>query len=561
MLHESYPGRSDALFRALLDAAPDAIVTVDEHGLIVLASAHTERLFGYDRSELVGQPVEILIPERFRPIHTGHRVQYTNQPRTRPMGAGLDLAGRRKDGTEFPVEISLSPLETEDGPLVISVIRDVTEQKRDETALKQTAAELAERGVALERTNAELHEIGEAARRHSLQLAALHEAGLVLSSDLSLEAVLQRVIDLARELVGARYGALGVLDEFGNMLRFITSGLSAEERARLGDPPKGRGLLGAVLSDRAPVRVGNIQADERSIGFPAGHPRMTTFLGVPIVARDRTYGNLYLTDKQGPDGSVPFNQEDEDFVQLFAAQAAVAIDNARLHGEVQGLAAAAERDRIARELHDSLAQALGYVRLRATSARDALRADAPNEADQALAQIGDVAGEAYADVREAILGLRSGVSGERHLAAALSEYLERYRLQTGVVVGLEIADAAREARLPLGAEAQLLRVIQEALTNVRKHAKASRVTVRLDIAESPEGPRLRASVADDGRGFDPARLPSGAHFGLATMRERAESVGGQFRVESAIGQGTLVEMDFPLESGTGAGPVSPAGGS
>lgn len=525
-----------ALFRGLLESAPDAIVIVDWAGCMMLVNRQAEQIFGYRREDLLGLPVEFLIPERFRAAHVGHRAQYSTAPRTRPMGLGMALYGRRKDGGEFPVEISLSPLETADGFLVISVVRDITDREQVEERLRHTAAALTERAA---------------------QLRALHEAGLVVSSDLSLEAVLQRVVELARELVGARYGALGVFDDRGQIARFLTSGLSLEERARLGDLPKGRGLLGAVLAEGRPIRVDDIATDSRSVGFPAGHPAMTTFLGVPIIARGRTYGNLYLTDKEGPTRIAPFTVEDTDLVELFAAQAAIAIDNARLHAEVQGLAAAVERERIARELHDSLAQALGYARLRATAGRDALRAGDPAAVERALADIADIAGDAYADVREAILGLRSRVGADRDLPSALAGYLERYRLQAGLAVELELGDKVGEARFAPGVEAQLLRIVQEALANVRKHASARRAVLRLELGAGANGPRLRAIVADDGRGFDPERLPVGARFGLATMRERAEAAGGTLHVESAPSRGTRVIVGFPVE--TAPAPAATAG--
>jgi signal transduction histidine kinase len=275
---------------------------------------------------------------------------------------------------------------------------------------------------------------------------------------------------------------------------------------------------------------------------------MRTLLGVPIVARGRTYGNLYLTDKQAPAGPAPFTPADEELLRQFAAQAAVAMDNARLHGKIEGLAAAAERDRIARELHDSLAQALGYVRLRAAAAQDALARSETRCAAEALAQIGEVTGQAYADVREAILGLRSRLGGERSLATALAEYLQHYRFQTGVETSLELDPRAAAARAAPGAEAQLLRIIQEALANVRKHAQAQQVAVRLEVSTGQGGPRLRATVADDGRGFEPGAQPGEARFGLSTMLERAESVGGSVRVEAAPGCGTQVLVELPLET-------------
>jgi len=397
--------------------------------------------------------------------------------------------------------------------------------------------------------NRELREIGETTRRQATQLRALHEAELALTLDLTLETVLRRIVDLARELTGARYGALAVVDDGGRIVRFLTAGLTPEELALLGEPPTGRGLLGPIFVDNRPIRVDEIASDARSIGFPPGHPPMRTYLGVPITLQGRVYGNLYLTDKQGADGPIPFAEEDESGVSLFAAQAAIAMENARLHGQVQGLAASVERERIARELHDSLAQALGYVRLRAATARDALARGESASAKTALLEIGDVVGDTYVEVREAILGLRSAGSGaERSLVDALGEYVERYREQSGVDVALEVGDGVGQAGLAPGVEVQLVRIVQEALANVRKHARTARALLRLDVVVGPGGPRLRAIVADEGRGFDLDRTTVGAHFGLAIMRERAEGVGGTFEVVTAPGQGTRVVVEMPLET-------------
>ncbi|HWQ23174.1 MAG TPA: GAF domain-containing protein [Gaiellaceae bacterium] len=161
------------------------------------------------------------------------------------------------------------------------------------------------------------------------RLRLLLDAGIALSSELSLDALLQRIVETAAKLTGARYAALAVVDRSGRSLeRFVTTGMDEETIAAIGELPRGRGVLGVVIREQRPLRLDDLAADPRSVGFPPGHPPMTTFLGVPILLRGVAYGNLYLTEKEGGE---PFTEEDEELTQLLAAQAAVAIENARLY--------------------------------------------------------------------------------------------------------------------------------------------------------------------------------------------------------------------------------------
>ena len=171
---------------------------------------------------------------------------------------------------------------------------------------------------------------GVSAGPHQIdRLRVLVEAGIALSSELSLDALLQRIVETSAELTGARYAALGVIDKTGQGLeRFLTTGIDPETHAAIGDLPHGRGILGVLIRDAAPLRLRELADDPRSVGFPPNHPPMTSFLGVPIVLRGVAYGNLYLTEKR--DG-LEFTAEDQELTQLLAAQAAVAIENARLY--------------------------------------------------------------------------------------------------------------------------------------------------------------------------------------------------------------------------------------
>ena len=166
-------------------------------------------------------------------------------------------------------------------------------------------------------------------RQNEDRLRALVEAGVAISSELSLDALLQRLVEKAAELTGARYAALGVIDRAGSELeRFVTTGIEPDAHAAIGDLPRGRGILGALIRDAKPLRLHDLTQDSRSAGFPENHPPMSSFLGVPIMLRGVPYGNFYLTEKE--DGE-DFTDEDEELVTLLAAQAAVAVDNARLY--------------------------------------------------------------------------------------------------------------------------------------------------------------------------------------------------------------------------------------
>lgn len=375
------------------------------------------------------------------------------------------------------------------------------------------------------------------------ELLALDAAGLAIVRDLDLHTVLQGVVDQARELARARYGALQYRSSGDDTAAFLTSGITPEQRAALGPPPRGHGLLGVVLANGENLRLADLTRDPRSVGFPPGHPAMRSLLAVPIPAAKGVLGNLYVVEKA--DG-LTFTAEDERTLERFATHAALAITNARLHRERQALATTEERERIAREMHDSTAQVLGYV---STKSQAVGLLIASGQTDRALAQIeqlGETARSAYADVREGILGLRTSVSADRAFIDSLGDYLTRWQEQSGVPAELvlEMGDHHRLSLSPI-AEVQLIRIIQEALANVRKHANASHVKVRLAERDG----RIDASVEDDGQGFSPDELGRSPvpRFGLSTMRERAEAIGGTFTVTASPGSGTRVAVRIPMD--------------
>ena len=375
------------------------------------------------------------------------------------------------------------------------------------------------------------------------ELLVLHDASLAIVGEHNLETVLQLVVDRARDLVGARYGALSLVRDEGGIEAFLTAGISDDVRAVLGPPPVGHGILGVVLNDGATLRLDDLTRDPRSVGFPPHHPPMHSLLAVPVISQGSVLGNLYLTEKLG---AYSFDEHDEESLQRFATLAALAIENARLHRQVQALAVTEERERIARELHDSLAQVLGYVNTKAQATEVLIASGQNDKAMTQLTQMADAARAAYADVREGILGLRVSPEGQRSFIETLTGYLEQWQGQSGVTVALTTTPANVAIRLTPNAEVQLLRIIQEALTNVRKHAGATTAEVTLHVSDG----WVEARILDNGAGFAPDDLAPRAapRFGLSTMHERAESIGGSLEITSNPGDGTQIIARVPLDA-------------
>lgn len=371
------------------------------------------------------------------------------------------------------------------------------------------------------------------------ELLALHEAALGIYGELALDTVLQRVVDRACDLVNARYGALSVINDQNRIESFITAGISDEERALIGPPPVGHGVLGEVLNAGHRLRLGDLRSHPHSVGFPAHHPPMRSLLAVPIVCKSPFRGNLYMAEKHE---GAEFTQDDEESLVRFATKAALAIDNSHLHLRLNDMAVTEERLRIAHEMHDGLAQVLAYVNTKAQAVRQYLRTGRSEEAEKHLDQLAAAAREVYADVRESIIGLRSAAAPGRSVAEALQDYVDTWQAHAGVDCHLVVRG---EPRLSPNAQLQVLRIVQESLANIRKHAGARRVDVGLEQC----GNRLRVTVEDDGAGFTPGELGRSElpRFGLATMRERAGTLGGSFVLESSPGAGTRITVEFPTQ--------------
>ncbi|HSL76361.1 MAG TPA: GAF domain-containing sensor histidine kinase [Candidatus Limnocylindrales bacterium] len=367
---------------------------------------------------------------------------------------------------------------------------------------------------------------------------ALSDAIGAVAGVLTVEAVLQLIVDRVRQLVGARYAALGILaDDRRRIERFITSGITAEQRRLLGDPPQGHGLLGLIITEGRSLRISDIGAHPASYGFPANHPPMTSLLGVPVRIKNRTIGNLYLTDKVH---ATEFSDDDKQLVELFAAHAGIAIENARLHEAVQYLAVVDERERIGKDLHDGIIQTLYAISLSLEDVADLMtedRAAAAVTVDRAI----DTLNQAIADLRQFVVGLRPETIDEADFNGLLAALVDQVRQNNVVEVELELPHERIE--LPAHARTELLQIAREALSNIARHAHATtaRVTVRRD------DDRLRLEVADDGVGFDTSSAVPRGHLGLANMRDRAGALGGALEVGRGT-PGTTIIVTVPLPS-------------
>lgn len=371
------------------------------------------------------------------------------------------------------------------------------------------------------------HRVRDAAKLH-----ALLDAVLVIESDLDLLPLLRRIVHAAVDLVGARYGALGVLSPSGKGLsEFVHEGMDDELVRTIGHLPEGRGILGLLINQPEALRLDDLTAHPAAVGFPAGHPPMASFLGMPVRLRDRVFGNLYLTEKIG---GGPFTEEDEQLASALATAAGLAIANARLHARVRQLSLTEDRERIARDLHDTVIQRIFAVALslQAVEARAAVDA---HLADRLRYAVDDL-DETIRQIRTTIFALEPPPTAVAQLRSEALAVCTEARRSLGFEPELRFDGAVDAVPPSIGGDA--LATLREALSNVARHARATRVTVSLVATDGA----LTVSVVDDGVGYQP--LEGGN--GLPNMAQRAEALGGRLHVAARPGGGTELEWRVPL---------------
>jgi len=357
-------------------------------------------------------------------------------------------------------------------------------------------------------------------------LRALQETSVAISTLTDLEPILGLVVKTARDLLNADVAFIvTVAPVAGTRLR------ARSGPAELFAPEAAGGGSGSTAGRR--------QKGGDPAAFVRGD-RVRVTEGVPVRRGDRIIGTLAV----GSTGERHSDAADLETLQALADQAAVAIENDRLHRELRVMAVQDERNRIARELHDGLAQVLGYVNTKSQAATELLAAGRVPEARAQIEELAAAARSIYVDVREAILGLSSPVEPAGGLVAAIRDYAERFAEASKLAVHVDAQPDAGSALEP-EVEDDLFRSVREALTNVRKHAEAQRVTIRV----RREDEAVTVEIEDDGRGFDPDRVGAAGsdwpHHGLAGMRERAAAAGGTVEWRRAGPRGTLVRLSVP----------------
>jgi len=497
---------TEETLQTLVESLPVAIVAVDNNGTILYANQKLVQLFGYAPDELIGASLELLIPTRLRTVHVQHRTGYGRKPHSRPMGSGMDLLALRKDGTEFQIEAGLSNVNLAGKPVTLSSVVDVSRRKHNEEVLEQR---VEERTREIER------------RRRVAE--SLRDIISLLNSNRPLQTVLDHIVAQAGTLLGADAAVIYHLEENRTPIAVLASyGLPDELRAdhyRL----LIENLPAAPESDAPAPDLG------REPTVDAVNRHYQAQLAIPLKAQEEVFGGLmlYYTAPR------KYASEEIALAVSFGEQIKLAIENDRLRTRAEQAAVAAERNRIARDLHDSVSQTLFSASLIAEvlprlSSRD------PAESMRRLEELKILTRGALAEMRSLLLELRPSALIEVEIGELLRQLTEAASARARIPVSLEISG---NAPLPQEVKIACYHIAQEALNNVIKHARARRASVALWLL--PE--EVNLAIQDDGIGFIRQEVTP-EHLGLTIMTERADGVDAVLHVESAQGAGTTIRF-------------------
>ncbi len=525
---------------AIVTSSEDAIISKSLDGTIASWNPAAERMYGYAAADIIGRPSYVLIPPE---LHEQEREMLQRVGRGERVDQ-YETIRLREDGTEIHVALTLSPIRDRAGTIVgaSAIARDTTMQRADE-ALRQTAPI-------------------ESAQE---QLERLVAAGTLLISEPSLERVLQQTAAIAAEVIGARYAAIGVLAPDGRLLEsFTTHGITPEERALIGPPPKGHGILGLVIREARVIRLPDLARHPDSYGFPPHHPPMHSFLGAPVVGRRGVFGDLYLTEKLG---GGHFTEEDEHIVKLLAAQIAAAVENAQLHEEsarlleeVQQLHRSRERffAMVNHELRNALAATFGWAEMLVRKKDPATVPPAAFEvlesAEQAISLINDLLDLSRLD-EERLRPVLRAVDPAAVVRRAVGRVMPAANAKQATIT----VDLPKQPPICHTDASRVEQILVNLLGNAIRHAPdATEIRLSATLADS----KIVITIEDQGSGIAPddveqifdvyvtkaAEEGRGVGLGLPLSRRLARLLGGDLRAVAQPGRGGCVVLELPAPS-------------
>ncbi|MBI2859820.1 MAG: GAF domain-containing sensor histidine kinase [Chloroflexi bacterium] len=499
----------------------------EEHSAVCHRGFSDELANGIRRAKLGDDPIAAEV------VRTGRAVvmeRVFDHPRVAEIA--------RREGIRSAISAPLKYEGKVNGILAIGTREERHFSEADQASLESIGGQL---GMAI--SNATLYEQSRAQNR---DLTALLSIVKVTSSSLNVNEVLDRSLVTIIEVTSADAAEIWLIEGEEELVMRCHRGTHAEafleqERFRLGE-----GIPGIVAQQRINVLVHDLPSDPRFTRQRVTEAGFHTFCAMPLLYRDRLVGVLAVAALSA---DAMREQRELGLLEGIGEWLSLAVEHAHLYCQVQDQAVLSERERLAREMHDGMAQLLGYINTQTIAVKKLLSDSQVDLAREELKKMEEVTRDLYADVREGIVGLRIASRQPDGLLVALRQYADRYAEMSGVQVVIQVHPGVEAAQLAPSAEIQVMRIIQEALTNVRKHSKTTVATVTFNLQEGG----LNVSIADNGIGFDPLRLHSTGwpRFGLQTMHERAEAIGGCLHLDAAPGSGTRVEIQLPLNGNGG----------
>jgi PAS domain S-box-containing protein len=512
---EANLAETEAQYRSIFEAALDGLIINKLDGTIVEVNPAFCEMHGYARQELLG-----LCPTSF--IHPDDHPIFESY--LQAVRAGRGFQGRavdlRKDGTPFHVEIHGTPFAYGGEPHVLGVVRDITEQVQAQKMLEERVA------------------------ARTRELTALYDVAAVASASLDLKHVMEKSLEQILGVMGCTIGYIHLLDEAETVLRLAAwQGTPPEVLAEIEAMPADHGVAARAIAHGSPLVVPTIDTEPSAVPggecILAGH----AYIGASMCAKGKILGVLSVI---GPVGR-EFTVEEAALLGSIADQVGAAAENAQLYERAEALAVAEERQRLAREIHDTLAQGFTGIKLQLEAVESALERQ---EADLALVRLSHarrLAEQSLAEARSSVWALRSRSLEEKKLGDALRDSVRGLTDGTGLSVAIETEEQL--PRLPRELEGDLLRVAQEAVINVVKHAQAKHLSIHLGYKAN----RIELQIRDDGKGFSvdgtQGHSHDGSGFGLTSMRERMARHGGRLEIDTQHGHGTRIIARVESEFG------------